>query len=239
MASYWDRYGRSASVCHRLPVEAKVAVVVAITAVALIIPVSLWPMHGVLLALVFAGHALARVPMTYLLRRLVFFLPLVLLLSVTIPAAQGFAGGWETMWLIVFRALVTFLTLLWLVSVAPFDLLLATLNRFRCPPVLTATMACMYRYVYVLWDELRRMQTARQARSFGRLSRWQQWSEGGQLIGMLLLRSFGRAERVHGAMLARGWTGHVRFFDVRLLEQAAAGSGEKDDVAGSVAKSER
>ncbi len=238
MASYWDRFGRGATVCHRLPVEVKLALVVVITVTALIVPVRAWPVHGVLLALVFTGHSLAEVPMAYLMRRLAFFLPLVLMLSVTIPAAQGFAGGWEMMWLIVFRALVTFLTLLWLVSVAPFDLLLATLNRYRCPPVLTATMACMYRYVYVLWDELGRMQTARRARTFKRLPRWRQWYEGAQLIGMLLLRAFSRAERVHGAMLARGWTGHVHFFDMRMLEQVAPGSEGDDDGGGRTAPSD-
>ncbi|RMG39241.1 MAG: hypothetical protein D6725_05575 [Planctomycetota bacterium] len=232
MAGYWDRYGRGATVCHRWPIEAKLGVVTAITVVALLIPVEHWPLFGVLLAVVFVGHSLARIPLAYLMRRLAFFLPLVLMLGATIPAAEGFSGGWETMWLIVFRSVVTFLALVWLVSVAPFDLLLATLNRYRCPPVLTATMACMYRYVYVLWDELGRMQTARRARTFKRLPRWRQWYEGAQLIGMLLLRAFGRAERVHGAMLARGFAGRVRFFDTRLLREVGRESGGDDDDAG-------
>jgi cobalt/nickel transport system permease protein len=67
----------------------------------------------------------------------------------------------------------------------------------------------MERYVHVLGDELRRMTTARRARSFGRRS-WLSWSLLTSMIAMLLLRSFERSERVHLAMLARGWNGTIR-----------------------------
>jgi len=33
------------------------------------------------------------------------------------------------------------------------------------------------------------------------------------MLGMLLLRSLERAERVHSAMLARGWDGNFRSLD--------------------------
>ncbi len=39
------------------------------------------------------------------------------------------------------------------------------------------------------------------------------WSLLGGLIGMLFLRTFERAERVHGAMVARGWDGTIRSLD--------------------------
>ena len=33
------------------------------------------------------------------------------------------------------------------------------------------------------------------------------------MIGMLLIRSLNRAERIHGAMCSRGWDGEVRWLD--------------------------
>jgi cobalt/nickel transport system permease protein len=99
---------------------------------------------------------------------------------------------------------------LWLINVMPFDQLLVTLRKLRVPAILVATLAFMYRYVYVLWDELDRMRTARRARSFGSGSLLMRWKTSAQLIGMLLVRSMARAERVHGAMCARGWNGQVR-----------------------------
>ncbi len=44
--------------------------------------------------------------------------------------------------------------------------------------------------------------------------RWSlSWSLLGGLIGMHFLRTFERAERVHGAMIARGWSGVIRNLD--------------------------
>jgi cobalt/nickel transport system permease protein len=114
---------------------------------------------------------------------------------------------------IVFRSLLAFLALIWLVNVMPFDQLLFTLRRLWVPEILIAMLAFMYRYVFVLWDELDRMRVARRARTFGDGALWLRWKASAQLIGMLLIRAMERAERVHGAMCARGWDGRVRFFD--------------------------
>jgi len=57
------------------------------------------------------------------------------------------------------------------------------------------------------------MRTARQARTFGSPGLAFRWRIATQLIGMLLVRAMSRAERVHGAMCARGWDGRVRSLD--------------------------
>jgi cobalt/nickel transport system permease protein len=70
----------------------------------------------------------------------------------------------------------------------------------------------MERYRFVLLDELDRMATARRARTFAR-GRELPWRTLGGLIGLLFLRTFERAERVHGAMVARGWQGTLRHLE--------------------------
>ncbi len=75
--------------------------------------------------------------------------------------------------------------------------------------MLVATLQFMERYRHVLIDELDRMATARRARTFDRRGALA-WSLLTGLIGMLFLRTFERAERVHGAMVARGWDGVLR-----------------------------
>ena len=212
-SDYLDRYGRSKSVCHRLPARVKLFAAIAVVAAGVSIPVEFWPAQGVLACLVFAGHSLARIPLTYIARRLALFLPLVLLLSISLPASQGFQTGWEMMVKILFRSTLAFITVLWLVNVMPFDQLLVTLRKLMVPDVLIATMAFMYRYVFVLWDELDKMRLARRARSFGGGGLWFHWKLSAHLIGMLLVRAMQRAERVHGAMCARGWDGRVRTLD--------------------------
>ena len=56
------------------------------------------------------------------------------------------------------------------------------------------------------------MVTARRARTFRRSGRLD-WGLLTGLIGILFLRAFERGERVHSAMLARGWDGTVRTLD--------------------------
>ena len=68
----------------------------------------------------------------------------------------------------------------------------------------------MYRYIFLLWEELASLRNARDARDFGQSWR-QRWVMNAQMIGLLLLRAMERAERSHQAMLARGWDGTVRF----------------------------
>lgn len=212
-SNYLDRYGRARSVCHRLPPKLKLLLALAVILTGVSIPVSYWPAQGVLAALVFAGHSLAGIPLKYLARRLALFLPLVVMMSLSVPISQGFAAGWELMLAILFRSTVAFLTALWLVNVMPFDQMLATLRKLCVPELLVAMLAFMYRYLFVLWDELEKMRRARQARSFAAGGLWFRWKTSAQLIGMLLLRALSRAERVHGAMRARGWQGEARFLD--------------------------
>jgi cobalt/nickel transport system permease protein len=70
----------------------------------------------------------------------------------------------------------------------------------------------MERYRHVLVDELHRMSTARRARTFSRRGTLA-WTLLTGLIAMLFLRTFERAERVHGAMISRGWDGVLRTLD--------------------------
>ena len=212
-SSYLDRYGRTQTVCHRLPPRVKLFLTLAVVMAGVSLPPAHWPVQGALACVVFMGHTLARIPLAYLGKRLAWFLPMVFLLSISLPAAQGFRSGWDIMTAIMFRSLLAFLALVWLVNVMPFDQLLVTLRRLWVPEILIAMLAFMYRYVFVLWDELDKMRIARRSRSFGAGSLWMRWKTSAQLIGMLLIRAMERAERVHGAMCARGWDGRVRFLD--------------------------
>jgi cobalt/nickel transport system permease protein len=212
-SNYLDRYGRSASICHRLPPKLKLLLTVAVIAAGVSIPVAYWPALGALASLTFIAHSLARIPLKYLARRLAIFMPMVIVLSISLPLAQGFRSGWEIMAGILFRSTVAFLAMLWLVNVMPFDQLLVTLRQIRVPAALVAMMAFMYRYVFVLWDELAKMRNARRARTFSTGGLRHRWRNSVQMIGMLLIRAMQRAERVHGAMCARGWDGHVRRLD--------------------------
>jgi cobalt/nickel transport system permease protein len=107
---------------------------------------------------------------------------------------------------------LAFLMMLVLGSVTPWRELLRAMRRLGVPGVLVATLQFMERYLHVLLDELQRMTRARRARSCRRTGILS-WRSLSGLVGSLLLRSFDRSERVHWAMLARGWDGTIRTLD--------------------------
>ena len=113
---------------------------------------------------------------------------------------------------LLIKETLAFLATLLLVQVTPFRKLLAALRRLGTPAALVATLQFMYRYLFVLTEELDRMVTARRARAFRRSGRLD-WGLLTGLIGVLFLRAFERGEQVHSAMLARGWDGTMRTLD--------------------------
>ena len=205
----------------RGPATLKLGLTAAVIVAGASLPPRLWPAHGALAVLVFVGQTLAGVPVRYLLRRLALFLPAVGVLAISLPLANGGAEAWELAGGILLRSTLAFLAMLWLVNVSPLDELLVALRRMRVPAVLVAMLAFMHRYTVVLAEELNRMRTARRARGFGDGGRLAGWRTSAQMVAMLVIRSFDRAERVHGAMRARGWDGRVRSLD----EARPAGGG--------------
>jgi len=213
VSDYLDRYGRAGSVCHALPPRWKLFLSLAAIVLGMCIPPTHWPAHGSLLCVLFVALSLARIPFRFVARRLSGFLVVALLFGITVPLSQGFRGGWEIMAGIVLRGTESFLAGLWLVNVIPFDQLLSTLRGLGAPAILLAILAFMYRFVFVLWDELDKMRTARRARTFERAGTLFRWKIAAQMIGMLVIRALGRSERVYGAMCARGWDGKLRTLD--------------------------
>lgn len=88
----------------------------------------------------------------------------------------------------------------------PLTELMRAARFFRCPEMLVELTLIMYRYIFLLFDEAQRIRTAQRARlGFSRFRSGLRSS--GILGGMLLLRSFDRADRSFAAMRCRGYRG--------------------------------
>ena len=84
----------------------------------------------------------------------------------------------------------------------------AALGRLGMPRVLVTQLLLLYRYAFVLGAEASRMLRAHALRAPDRPR--PTWRTLRSLLGELLVRSVGRAERVHTAMLCRGFDGELR-----------------------------
>jgi cobalt/nickel transport system permease protein len=98
----------------------------------------------------------------------------------------------------------------------PVDLV-AGLQALRLPQPIVAIFTFFVRYVDVVADQYSRMRTAQAARGMrtGSMRSWPVLASG---LGALFVRSFERGERVHLALVSRGYDG-------RLPAPAAGSSG--------------
>jgi cobalt/nickel transport system permease protein len=92
------------------------------------------------------------------------------------------------------------------------------MRGLKLPRLLVTVIGLMWRYLFVLVDEVLRIMRAREARSghpeerAGRIGGsipWRAKVTGG-MAGNLMLRSFDRSERIYAAMASRGYDGEVR-----------------------------
>jgi cobalt/nickel transport system permease protein len=117
---------------------------------------------------------------------------------------------------IVVRSWLSVQAAILLVAVTRFPDLIHAFEHLRVPSVLTTIVAFLYRYLFVLTDEVMRLLRARQARSASQAGHRSGGSllwrgrVAGNMAGQLFLRSYERSDRIYNAMLARGYDGHLR-----------------------------
>ena len=152
--------------------------------------------------------ALGRVPTVFVLRRLLLVAPIVLMAALFLvleggPALSGGLGAGLSVGMKAFTA-VALVTLL--MATERFDRILSGLRSLGLPRMLTTLAAFMYRYAFILGDEVIRTGQARASRTPGALQTGRIRTYGGQ-AGMVFLRGWRRSERVYQAMRSRGFTG--------------------------------
>jgi cobalt/nickel transport system permease protein len=122
----------------------------------------------------------------------------------------GISGGWLSCASITVRSILTVGAAIILVGVTGFTAICRALEQLGMPQAFAMQLLFLYRYIFVLTEEGARATRARELRSFGRKGKG--LAPFGSLVGHLLLRTWLRADRIHMAMLARGFTGafHTR-----------------------------
>jgi cobalt/nickel transport system permease protein len=88
----------------------------------------------------------------------------------------------------------------------------------RAPRLLVLIAGFMYRYLFVIVDETRRMRTALAARAY-RPRHVLEAAAIGRVVISMFLRTFDRGERVYVAMLARGYGGTMPRLDSLALRR--------------------
>jgi cobalt/nickel transport system permease protein len=221
--SFLDQYSDLGSFIHKLDPRTKIITTFAFILMVVLTPPQRWEAFALYFALIASLVLLSRIPPLYVLKRSLVIVPFVLFIAIFIPFLntdepsgsyniwtwQMSHSGLLILWNVVIKAWLSMLSLILLSATTKFTELLSGLEQLRMPKVLVMILSFMYRYIFVLVDEVMRMKQARDSRNFGGKRTWQLKTIG-NMVGTLFLRSYERGERVYGAMVARGFDGQTR-----------------------------
>jgi cobalt/nickel transport system permease protein len=235
--SFIDEYSHLNSFIHKLDPRTKLVASLAFILAVVLTPASNWRVFIIYFCMIAVMLVLSKLPLLYVLKRSLVIFPFVLLIAVFIPFfKEGQVAGSYNIWLwqisityngllilanVVVKSWLCILALILLSSTTKLDDLLKGLGHLGIPQVMILIVSFMYRYIFVLVDEVMRLQQARQSRNFGG-SRLHHIKTIGHMVGTLFIRSYERGERIYAAMLARGFDGQVRTLHKLSFRQADA-----------------
>jgi cobalt/nickel transport system permease protein len=229
-------YRPGTSPVHRLPAEVKIVAALLGAVCVVATPRAAFGIFAGHLAVLGVVWTVARIPPGWILRRAVIELPFVvlaLLLPLTGPGPRidvlgvalsepGLLGAWN----IVAKGTLGVLVSLTLAATTPLRDLLSGLQRLHAPALVVTIATLMLRYVDLIVAEAARMRRARLARGHDPRFLWQVGATA-RGVGALFVRAYERGERVHLAMLARGFDG--------ALPRAAEGAPSRRQWAAGMA----
>ncbi|MCU0666704.1 MAG: cobalt ECF transporter T component CbiQ [Candidatus Omnitrophica bacterium] len=215
--NYLDELSCGNSFLHRLDPRAKlIATLAFIITVISFDKYALWQLMPFFIYPVFL-ISLGGLPAGYLLNRVLLLLPFAVFIGIFNPIVDtkvfmqlgpiGVSAGWVSFLSIIMRFILTASAAFILISLTGFNAICNALAKLGLPRVFVQQLLFLYRYIFVLIDQVSGMIRAASFRSFKRDLMSLEIS--GPFLGNLLLRTFQRAERIYLAMCCRGFDGNM------------------------------
>ena len=210
-----DRLAAGQTAMHRLDPRAKV--LATLVFIVCVVSFGRYELSAMIPFFIFPAVliALGQLPAGYLIAKVALVCPLAIAVGIFNPffdrtvllhlGPLGITGGWISCASIVVRTALTVGAALTLAALTGFPAICRAMERLGMPKAFAMQLLFLYRYLFVLTEEGGRASRARELRSFGKKGRGP--ASYASLLGHLLLRTWQRAERIHMAMLARGFTG--------------------------------
>ncbi len=211
-------YRHGVSKVHRLPAHVKIVAALTFTIVVVATPrEQIWAFvaYAVLAATAIIAAGLRP---AHIVKHLAIELPFVFFALLLPFVSRGpeisivgiglsQTGMWDA-WNILAKATLGTTVSLVLASTTSGNELLRGLERLGAPALFVQIMSFMLRYVEVTSRELDRMRVAQASRGL-RGNGVRRWRVLSHVVGSLFIRTYERGERVHLAMLSRGYRGSM------------------------------
>ncbi|NBP12071.1 MAG: cobalt ECF transporter T component CbiQ [Actinobacteria bacterium] len=184
--------------------------------IAVATPFSNIPAYCAYFSIIWLALILAKIPPLTVVKRSLIEIPFIAFALLMPFFGQGerveFLGlllyqeGIEAGVGIIAKATLGVLTAILLSATTTAREILRGLEILKLPTLLVQIASFMLRYLNVVTDEMERMRVARASRGFQETG-IKHWKVLANSAGALFIRSYERGERVHLAMLSRGYTG--------------------------------
>ena len=203
---------------HLLPSHLKILAVLAFISVSVSTPITRWPAFIVFFLLLVATAYASKIPLLLLFKRALIEIPFIFF-AILMPFfgtgekfeiagielyREGLLAGIS----IVVKGTLGVLAAVILSTTTTAREILRGLERLKLPAVMVQIASFMLRYVNVISDEMERMKVARESRGFIATG-IKHWKVIATSAAALFIRSYERGERVHLAMLSRGFDGNL------------------------------
>jgi cobalt/nickel transport system permease protein len=203
---------------HRLSPQCKIVGAFLFILIAVLTPADAYWAFGIYGVVILTLARMGGVPLGTLLKRLAIELPFIAFALFLPFIASGnkvdvlgldlSEVGLLAAWNIVAKATIGVAVSVILASTTQMADLLRGLDRLHVPRIITGIAGFMVRYSDVITGEMRRMKVARESRGYDPRWLWQVRALASS-AGTLFIRSFERGERVHLAMVSRGFNGSL------------------------------
>ena len=223
--AFIDKFAHLKSPLHSLDPRAKIisffflVVMVVLTAPGDYIVFSLFFM------LILSAVMMSKIPLLYVFRHSLVVVPFAAVVALSLLFVKDGEAIWslsigpllllvtreglQLFLSVLLKSWLSVLAMLTLVSTTRFPVLLKGLEWLRVPSLILMVISFMYRYIFLLTDELMRIKAARDSRGqpAGLL---ENFKSSGCVVGSLFVRSYERAEKAYLAMCSRGFDGQIR-----------------------------
>lgn len=196
--------------------------VLAFISVSVSTPITRWPAFIAFFLLLLVAARVSKIPLLLLFKRALIEIPFIFF-AILMPFfgtgekfeiagielyREGLLAGTS----IVVKGTLGVLAAVILSTTTTAREILRGLERLKLPAVMVQIASFMLRYVNVISDEMERMKIARESRGFVATG-IKHWKVLATSAAALFIRSYERGERVHLAMLSRGFDGNLPSLD--------------------------
>lgn len=148
----------------------------------------------------------------YISNKLIALLPFLCLMSFPLIISGGFPVTYHSLilpFLIIFKALSVSVLMIIMILTQSQQKLLNALSHLRIPGFLITILLLSWRYTFVMLETLKTVQRALISRLFSSSLNKRTFLTYGSIFGGTLIKALDKSERVHNAMISRGFNGYI------------------------------